>query len=57
MIVTEQLSGQTAIVTGTSSGSGRALAKAFAEEGAAVVCADVIENREKRYSCLQKKEG
>ncbi len=37
----DQLSGQTAIVTGASSGNGRAIAKTFADEGAAVVCADI----------------
>ncbi|AKU09818.1 SDR family NAD(P)-dependent oxidoreductase [Haloferax gibbonsii] len=42
--MTDQLSGQTAIVTGASSGNGRAIAKTFAEEGAAVVCADIIED-------------
>lgn len=48
--MTDLLSGETAIVTGASSGNGRAIAKSFADEGAAVVCADVIENpREEGY--------
>lgn len=42
--MTDLLSGETAIVTGASSGNGRAIAKSFADEGAAVVCADIIEN-------------
>src|SRR5579871_5400119 len=36
----ERLAGLTAVVTGSSSGNGRAIALAFASEGAAVVCAD-----------------
>jgi len=41
--MSDLLSGQTAIVTGASSGNGRAIALSFADEGAAVVCADRIE--------------
>ncbi len=37
------LDGQTAIVTGSSSGNGRAIAIAFAREGARVICADLTE--------------
>lgn len=36
-----RLEGQTAIVTGASSGIGRAIARRFAREGATVVCADI----------------
>jgi NAD(P)-dependent dehydrogenase (short-subunit alcohol dehydrogenase family) len=39
----DRLAGQTALVTGASSGIGRAIALRFAEEGAAVVVADVRE--------------
>lgn len=41
-----RLSQKVAIVTGSSSGLGRAIALAYAHEGAAVVCADL--NREAR---------
>ncbi|MEM8663354.1 MAG: SDR family NAD(P)-dependent oxidoreductase [Pseudomonadota bacterium] len=37
-----RLSGQTAVVTGASSGLGRAIARRFAEEGAHVVVADIV---------------
>jgi NAD(P)-dependent dehydrogenase (short-subunit alcohol dehydrogenase family) len=37
------LEGRTAIVTGSSSGNGRAIAIAFAREGARVICADLTE--------------
>lgn len=36
-----KLEGKVAIVTGASSGFGRAIAKAFAEEGARIVCSDL----------------
>lgn len=36
-----RLSGRVVVVTGSSSGNGRAIARLFAAEGAAVVCADV----------------
>lgn len=42
--MTDLLSDQTAIVTGASSGNGRAIATSFADEGAAVICADIIED-------------
>lgn len=38
------ISGQVTVVTGASSGNGRAIAKAFGEEGAPVVVADVVED-------------
>ena len=50
LITEDELADQTALVTGASSGNGRAIAKAFADEGAAVVCADLIEDpREEGY--------
>ena len=39
-----RLAGKSAIVTGAASGIGRETARRFAEEGAAVVCADLDEN-------------
>jgi NAD(P)-dependent dehydrogenase (short-subunit alcohol dehydrogenase family) len=36
-----KLSGRVAIITGSSSGMGRAIALALAEEGASIVCADL----------------
>lgn len=41
--MTELLSGKTAVVTGASSGNGRAIARTFAENGADVVVADIQE--------------
>ena len=41
--VTPQLSGRSAVVTGGASGNGRAICETFADEGAAVVVADLQE--------------
>lgn len=40
--MTKKLANRTAIVTGSSSGNGRAIAIALAEEGATVLCSDLI---------------
>ena len=46
----EQLSGRTAVVTGSSSGIGRGIARALARAGAAVVCCDLRKSaREEGY--------
>jgi len=51
------LSGQVAIVTGAASGIGRASAMAFAEAGAAVVCADIsAEGAEATANAIQAKQ-
>ena len=39
--MTERLAGKAALVTGASSGTGRAIARTFAEEGASVTVADI----------------
>jgi NAD(P)-dependent dehydrogenase (short-subunit alcohol dehydrogenase family) len=39
-----RLSGRIAIVTGANSGIGRAIALAYAGEGASVICSDLNEN-------------
>lgn len=37
----DRLSGKVAVVTGSSSGNGRAIALALAREGAALICSDI----------------
>lgn len=39
--MTGRLRGRTSLITGTSSGLGRAIAIAYAKEGANVICADL----------------
>lgn len=39
--MTGRLRGRTSLITGTSSGLGRAIAVAYAKEGANVICADL----------------
>ena len=61
-----RLHDKVAIITGSSSGIGRAIAIAYAREGAKVVCADVTENarpeidqesRVSTYGLIQKMGG
>jgi NAD(P)-dependent dehydrogenase (short-subunit alcohol dehydrogenase family) len=50
--MTERLDGKVAVVTGSSSGNGRAIALALAAEGATVVCSDI--RREARAGGYEK---
>ena len=52
-----RLEGKVAIVTGADSGIGRATARLFAREGAAVVCADIRESGAPRIDALIQQEG
>lgn len=52
-----RLVGKVAIVTGADSGIGRATARLFAREGAAVVCADLRESGRPRVDRLIQEEG
>src|SRR6185369_17229459 len=52
-----RLTGKVAIVTGANSGIGRATARLFAREGAAVVCCDIQESIEPRIDKLIDAEG
>lgn len=50
----KSLQGRTALITGASSGLGRAIALAYAEQGANVVCADITPNPPKSTPILSK---
>jgi NAD(P)-dependent dehydrogenase (short-subunit alcohol dehydrogenase family) len=50
----KSLRGRTALITGASSGIGRAIAVAYAEQGANVVCADLTSNPPKNTPILLK---
>ena len=52
-----RLEGKVAIVTGASSGIGRATARLFAREGARVVCFDLRESDAPRVDQLIQQEG
>lgn len=45
--MSRRLSGRVAIITGASSGIGRAIALTYAQEGASVMCADLSPNTRK----------
>jgi NAD(P)-dependent dehydrogenase (short-subunit alcohol dehydrogenase family) len=47
MAPTGRLAGKSAIITGSSSGLGRAIAILYAQEGASIVCADLRQSARK----------
>jgi NAD(P)-dependent dehydrogenase (short-subunit alcohol dehydrogenase family) len=51
---TKSLQGRTALITGASSGLGRAIALAYAEQGANLVCADITPNPPKNTPILSE---
>jgi NAD(P)-dependent dehydrogenase (short-subunit alcohol dehydrogenase family) len=52
-----RLAGKSAIVTGAASGIGRAAALRFAAEGAAVLCADIADDRNEETASLAREAG
>ena len=56
-MTTKLLSGKIAIVTGASSGIGRATALAFAKHGATVVCADRSQVHQATHEVVQRQGG
>ena len=47
-----RLEGKTAVITGAANGLGRACAERFAEEGAAIVVADLLAQHRPRFNLI-----